>query len=171
MSEALIRPAGLGDAETLAALGAATFSETFAHLYPADDLATFLAESHSVDRWRAYLTDPATATWLMEVDGEAVGYALVGDCALPHPEVTPGCGELKRIYMLKTWQGGGRGSRLMETALAWLEANKTGALWLGVWSQNHGAQRLYERMGFEKVGVYDFKVGQSVDHEFILRRG
>ena len=171
MSEAFIRTAGPDDAETLAALGAATFSESFAHLYPAEDLAAFLADAHGVDRWRSSLADPAKATWLMEVDGEAVGYAMVGDCALPHPEVTPGCGELKRIYLLKAWQGGGRGSRLMETALAWLEANRTGSLWIGVWSRNHGAQRLYGRMGFERAGEYGFRVGQMVDDEFILRRG
>jgi len=170
MSEALIRPAGPDDAETLAVLGAATFSETFAQQYPPEDLATFLAESHGVDRWRACLADPATATWLMEVDGEAVGYAMAGDCGLPHPAVTPACGELKRIYLLKAWQGGGRGSRLMEAALAWLEANKTGSLWLGVWSNNHGAQRLYGRMGFEKAGEYRFRVGETLDHEFIMRR-
>ena len=44
-------------------------------------------------------------------------------------------------------------------------------VWIGVWSENHGAQRLYARHGFEKVGEYEFKVGQTRDHEFILRRG
>jgi RimJ/RimL family protein N-acetyltransferase len=39
-----------------------------------------------------------------------------------------------------------------------------------VWSENHGAQRFYAREGFEKVGEYGFKVGRTVDHEFILRR-
>jgi GNAT superfamily N-acetyltransferase len=171
MTDAVIRLAGAGDAETLSALSAATFSAAFAHLYPPSDLAAFVEESYAVERSRAQLADPRVATWLMEAQGEAVGYAMVGPCALPHPEVTPACGELKRIYMLPAWQGGGRGSRLLATALAWLEARITGALWIGVWSQNVGAQRLYERMGFAKVGEYEFKVGQSRDHEFILRRG
>jgi len=39
-----------------------------------------------------------------------------------------------------------------------------------VWSENHGAQRLYARHGFEHVGDYDFVVGNIRDHEFILRR-
>jgi GNAT superfamily N-acetyltransferase len=171
MSDAFIRRADADDAETLAALSAATFSAAFAHLYPPSDLAAFVEDSYSVERSRAQLADPHVATWLTETEGEAVGYAMAGPCALPHPEVTPACGELKRIYLLPAWQGGGRGSRLLATALAWLDARTTGALWIGVWSQNVGAQRLYERMGFAKVGEYEFKVGQSRDHEFILRRG
>jgi GNAT superfamily N-acetyltransferase len=178
MTEAVIRRADVADAETLSGLSAATFSATFAHLYPPADLTAFLADSYALERSREQLADPRMATWLMEAQGErggerrseAVGYAMAGPCALPHPEVTPDCGELKRIYMLPAWQGGGRGSRLLATALAWLEARTSGALWIGVWSQNLGAQRLYERMGFAKVGEYQFRVGQTRDHEFILRR-
>jgi ribosomal protein S18 acetylase RimI-like enzyme len=166
-----IRRAGADDAQTLSALSAETFCAAFAHLYPAADLAAFVEEAYAVERSRAQLADPRIATWLMEAHGEAIGYAMAGPCALPHPEVTPACGELKRIYLQPSWQGGGRGSRLLATALAWLEADTARSLWIGVWSENFGAQRLYERMGFAKVGEYEFKVGQSRDREFILRRG
>lgn len=179
MTDCVIRRADIGDAETLSTLSAATFNAAFAHLYPPSDLTAYLEESYALERSRAQLADPRIATWLMEAIGEAgdatraeaVGYAMAGPCALPHPDVTPTCGELKRIYMLPAWQGGGRGSRLLAAALGWLEAVTTGALWIGVWSQNLGAQRLYERMGFVKVGEYQFKVGETRDHEFILRRG
>ncbi len=40
-----------------------------------------------------------------------------------------------------------------------------------MWSGNFGAQKLYARLGFEKVGEYEFKVGATRDHEFIMRRG
>jgi RimJ/RimL family protein N-acetyltransferase len=43
-------------------------------------------------------------------------------------------------------------------------------LWIGVWSENHAAQRLYARKGFTRVGEYLFRVGQTRDHEFIFRR-
>jgi GNAT superfamily N-acetyltransferase len=179
MTDAVIRRADVADAETLSSLSAATFSAAFAHLYPPSDLAAFLEDAYAVERSWAQLADPRIATWLMEAHdeaggeagGKAVGYAMAGPCALPHPDVTPACGELKRIYLLPEWQGGGRGSRLLATAVAWLEAETFGALWIGVWSQNVDAQRLYGRMGFVKVGEYQFKVGETRDHEFILRRG
>src|SRR5580692_9151237 len=97
MSEPTIRRAGSEDAETLSAIGAETFVETFGHLYPPDDLAAFLKEAYDLDRTRADLADPAKASWLIEADGVAIGYALAGPCGLPHADVTPQCGELKRI--------------------------------------------------------------------------
>ncbi|MCH1922539.1 GNAT family N-acetyltransferase, partial [Shewanella sp. A3A] len=86
--------------------------------------------------------------------GEAVGYALAGPCDLPHPEVTAGCGELKRIYFLKDWRGGGLGQRLFDVVMTWLQAQGPRDVWIGVWSENFGAQRFYARRGFEKVGGY-----------------
>lgn len=170
MTEPVIRRAGSADAEVLAALGARTFSDTFSHLYDSDDLAVFLAEAYGLERTRADLADPCKASWLVEADGEAIGYALAGPCALPHEDVTPDSGELKRIYFLKDRQGGGLGKQLLAEVMAWLQADGPRDVWVGVWSGNHGAQRFYERHGFGKVGEYGFVVGSTVDREFILRR-
>lgn len=170
MPEPLIRRAGAADAETVAAIGAETFIETFGHLYPAQDLRDYLAEAYNLERTRADLADPAKATWLVEADGEAIGYALAGPCGLPHDDVTPDCGELKRIYLRQARQGGGLGARLFAETMAWLQRQGPSPVWLGVWSENHGAQRFYARHGFTKVGEYNFHVGQTVDLEFILRR-
>ena len=166
-----IRRARPADAEAIAAVGRSTFTETFAHLYPPDDLEAFLAEAHSLERARADLADPAKAAWLVERDGEAIGYALAGPCKLPHPDVTATCGELDRIYIAQAHHGGGLGSRLLGETLAWLEKDGPRRLWIGVWSENLGARRLYARHGFEQVGTYKFAVGRMLDHEFILRRG
>ena len=166
----MIRRAGPADAAVLSALGARTFTETFAHLYPPDDLKAFLADAYGLERTRVDLADPRKASWLVEEAGEPIGYALAGPCALPHPDVTAASGELKRIYFIKGRQGGGLGRRLFADVIAWLQSAGPRDVWIGVWSENHGAQRFYERQGFSKVGEYGFAVGSTVDHEFILRR-
>jgi len=171
MSLPTIRRATPADAEALSRIGAETFVETFGSMYDPADLAAFLAAAYDLEKTRRDLTDPARAAWLVEADGQVVGHALAGPCDLPHEEVTPACGELKRLYVLKAFQGGGTGSRLLAETLAWLERDGPRRLWIGVWSENFGAQKLYGRMGFEKVGEYDFPVGQTRDREFILRRG
>ncbi len=164
-----LRRAAPADAEALTELGRITFAETFAHLYPPEDLATFQAEAHTPERYAGWAVDPGYGLWIAEQEGRAIGYALAGPCHLPHPEVTPGCGELWRVYVRREAQGSGLGGRLLSAALDWL--SRPGRdLWIGVWSDNHGAQRLYTRHGFEKVGEYEFPVGKQRDHEFILRR-
>src|SRR3569623_1262404 len=111
IAQPIIRRAELADTETLSAIGAETFNETFGHLYPPADLERFLAEAYALDRTRKDLADPNKASWLVEADGQAIGYGLAGPCGLPHAEVTPDCGEIKRIYFRKAAQGGGLGAR------------------------------------------------------------
>jgi ribosomal protein S18 acetylase RimI-like enzyme len=171
MTKTTIRRADAADASVLADLGARAFAATFGHLYPPNDLEAFLTDAHAPDKVAAELGHPAMAGWLAERDGAPIGYAVAGPCGLPHSDVTGSCGELKRIYVLAQGQGDGLGSRLMERALAWLERDGPRRIWIGVWSENLGAQRLYERAGFRKVGEYGFRVGDTIDREFILRRG
>lgn len=170
MPEPTIRRANVDDAEVLSALGARTFSETFSQLYDPEDLNAFMADAYSVEKTQRDLADPHRALWLVEDGGEAIGYALAGPCDLPHAEVTPACGELKRIYFVHGRQGGGLGQRLFAEVMDWLQSEGPRSVWIGVWSENFGAQRFYARHGFDQVGEYGFKVGRTVDREFILRR-
>lgn len=165
-----IRRAGPGDAAALAEIGARTFDLTFGHLYPPEDLATFLAESHSEAAYAKLLGDPRYALWLLADAGRPVGYAVAGPCGLPHPDVRPRDGELKRLYLLPEVQNGGWGGRLFDEALAWLERDGPRRLWISVWSENFGAQRFYARHGFGKVAEYEFPVGRVRDIEFMYRR-
>jgi ribosomal protein S18 acetylase RimI-like enzyme len=167
---ATIRRATLADARVLSQLSERAFTGTFGHLYADADLQTFLRESYAVEAYARVLADPACACWLLEAEGEAVGYALAGPCDLPHPDAGSEDGELKRIYLLPQAQGGGHGDRLFLAAMAWLERDGPRTLWIGVWSENDRALRFYARHGFEKAGEYEFIVGASRDREFILRR-
>lgn len=166
-----IRRATLGDAFRLGDVGSATFTETFAHLYPPEDLAAFLQATHSPEIWARRLHDEHLAVWLAEDgDGTAIGYASAGPCKLPVPDLESNAGELFQLYLRAGHHGRQLGTRVLETALAWLEQRGFDPLYVGVWSGNAGAQRLYARFGFTRCGEYDFPVGRQRDREYILRR-
>lgn len=165
-----IRRATPADAQTLSAIAIATYTETFGDSYPPQDLQAFLEDHYSVAPQRAELDDPRSAVWLLEDAGRAVGYLAAGANGLPHADAREGDIELKRLYVLASHQGGGHGARLMAAFLAWLDQPVRRTLWVGVWSENNGAQRFYARYGCVQVGTYDFVVGDSRDLEFILRR-
>ena len=59
---------------------------------------------------------------------------------------------------------------MFDTAMDWLQRDGPCTLWIGVWSENLGAQRFYARRGFGIVGEYIFPVGRARDREFIMRR-
>ena len=167
----VVRRARPSDAEALSRIGARTFTETFGHMYSAEDLAAFLAEHHTPHVCAKLLSDPDYAAWLVEdEDGVAIGHALAGPCRLPHADVQPVDGELKRLYLLAVAQNGGWGARLFDAAIAWLERDGPRTIWLSVWSENFGAQRFYARHGFEFAGEYEFIVGAQRDREFMYRR-
>jgi len=166
-----VRRASHEDAAALAALGAATFAETFGHLYAPEDLRAFLAGSHSLSAWNRTLADAQRAIWLAVLDDTtAIGFIAVGACKLPVENREPTAGEIHQLYVLGRHQNLRLGSRLMQVGLEWLEAQRRTPLYIGVWSENLGAQRFYARYGFAKVGEYGFPVGKTVDREFILRR-
>ena len=166
-----IRRAAPKDAPTLADLGAATFTETFGHLYPPEDLQAFLLGSHSVHAWTGMLADAERAVWVAVLaDATPIGLIAVGACKLPVENREPTAGEIQQLYVLARYHDLRLGSRLMDLGLEWLEAQGRMPLYIGVWSENVGAQRFYGRYGFEKVGEYGFPVGNTADREFILKR-
>ena len=167
----IIRRATAADAETLSVLSRDTFVETFGHCYTADDLRHYLDTTYDPQRYAMQIEESGCAIWLLEDDGVAIGYVMAGPCKLPHADVRPGDMELMRLYVRRELQNGGHGARLFAQAMEWIAANGPKSCWLGVWSENPGAQRFYQRHGFDKVGEYLYEVGTARDLEFIFRRG
>ncbi|KQS55607.1 GNAT family acetyltransferase [Brevundimonas sp. Leaf363] len=170
-----IRPARPDDAAALGAVGRQTFIDTFVTgfgiPYPKDDLASFLDAGFSEAATAKKLAEPGAAWWVADRGGELLAFANTGPNSLPHLDARPSHMELRRLYVGKAAQGLGLGTGLLKQSLEWMEANTDGPLWIGVWSGNLKAQKLYAAYGFEKVGEYDYPVGAWLDHEFILRRG
>lgn len=172
-----IRNAVPQDAAALSRLKLAAFRETFledhAIPYPAEDLVSFEADSYGLERVAAELADATHRTWVVDgAEGALIAYAHVGPCKLPNPDVRPGDWEIYQLYLRRSAQGSGLGSRMLAHVLAWL-ADQAGPegnpVWLGVWSGNHGAQALYRRWGFVVVGEHRFRVGTWVDEELTMR--
>lgn len=165
-----VRNALPGDLAALVALSQKTFTDKFGHLYHPEDLAAFLAESHSEAAYRAYLADPANLIRVAEYgDGKLGAYLLCSPLSLPSKGALPGAVEMKRLYVDAPLQGRGLGSRFVDEALGWARSRGAPEMYLSVYSENDGAQRLYARYGWEKVGEFIFPVGRHEDLEFLLR--
>lgn len=167
-----LHPAYSWHLDNLSSLATETFTETFGHLYPPEDLSAFLSKSYSRQALATEVKDARQFWRILWADGFAEGYVHAGPVNLPHPQADPTLqGEIKRIYVRKNAQGKGFGKTLLERGLRHLSEHYGDApQWIGVWSENHRAQRLYGSYGFEKVGEYQFRVGGTLDDEFILKR-
>jgi ribosomal protein S18 acetylase RimI-like enzyme len=163
-----IRPATATDAPTLAELGRRTFIDAFGHLYQPHDLETFLNATYRPDIQAQELATPGLQALLAEDGATALGYVTFGPCKLPVSPMPDGAMEIRRLYVAATHQGRGIGAVLMEQALT--RINTHAPLYIGVWEENHGAQRFYARYGFAPAGAYHFYVGGHADNEIILKK-
>lgn len=163
-----------GDEGALSLVGRATFLETFAGILDGRAIVEHCAHAHAAAVYRAWLEDAQAAAWLVEtVQGNApVGFMVIAAPQLPLPD-TRGDVELKRIYLLGRFRGGGVGKQLIQAAIAHARAAGARRLLLGVYAHNHAAIGFYERCGFGKVGARKFNVGGQAfdDHMMALEIG
>lgn len=160
-----------GDESALALVGGATFLETFAGILDGEAIVAHCRHAHSVEQYAAWLASDGHAAWLLECHpGRApVGYMVLAPAQLPLPDTT-GDLELKRIYLLDRFRGGGLGTQLVSTAIAHAAGAGARRLLLGVYAHNAPAIRFYERTGFTRLGKRRFRVGNEDYDDHIMGR-
>ncbi|MFV0643831.1 MAG: GNAT family N-acetyltransferase [Sphingomonadaceae bacterium] len=165
----ILRPASLSDAVNLAELGRSSFVAKFGHLYRAEDLSSFLEQVYAPQTVREEIAGPEYEFQLAEQDG-----ALLGFCKMGYPGKYATYSDARdpvdlcQLYTAPDMTGRGIGSSLMQWALACAARSNRDAIQLTVWSENHDAQRFYQRFGFTKIADVDFYVGVHRDDEFLF---
>jgi diamine N-acetyltransferase len=171
MSELILRDATAADIPALSRLATDSFVGKFGDMYTPEDLAAFLAESYSKDSIAAELANPDRLYRLAERGGRLVAYCKLGlSCSFPEHARGNNVLELKQLYALAEETGTGIGGALMDWAMAEFAGRGADEVQISVFSGNEGAQRFYQRYGFEKVADVTFKVGQQIDAEFLFAK-
>ncbi len=166
-----LRMCTVADAFTLAVIGSATLLDAYAGFLPGQSLVAHCAKLHVREAYEAELRRPESRAWLAEVEPGAapIGYALLTPPEFPPELVQPGDLELRRIYVLSRFHGGGAGKRLMEAAIAYAREAGAPHLLLGLHPENHRAMAFYRRHGFEQIGTRTFFLGQTPFTDPVMR--
>ena len=171
----VIRTATADDAGRLAQLAAVTFPLACPPASSPDDIAAHLAGTLSEANFRAYLADPAITVLVLDAGGDFRGYSLLA----ARPAQDPGVAavltilpstELSKCYVHPDHHGLGAAAELMHASIGAAAAAGARGLWLGVNDQNVRAIRFYEKSGFRKVGTKSFRLGGTVEHDFVMER-
>lgn len=165
----LLRPATSADIVPLADLGRRAFVAAFGHMYRAEDLEAFLADSHSPEKVTRELADPNVAICVAERDGVLLGFCKLSlDSGLPRHTDARRPLEIKQLYCDPDMLSRGIGGQLTDWAFAQARARGADAVELSVWSGNTRGQAFYARYGMAKVADFEFWVGTHCDHEFLF---
>jgi ribosomal protein S18 acetylase RimI-like enzyme len=150
------------DAPALAAFAARAFTDTYAPLDDAQEIADYVGEHFTGVAMAAVLADPACRTLLLEQGSGIVGYAVLRDRPPPAIVTGPAPVELWRFYLGTQVIGRGQGARLLSEVLDLARERGARTLWLSVYSRNARAIAFYERAGLRKMGAAEFLFGGRV---------
>jgi len=166
----LIRRGEPRDAELLAELGARTFAETFAADNTPENMSAYLASAFSPSQQASELSDSRSSFSIAEVDGVAVGYALLRAGKVPYGVTGDQPIELVRLYVSKESLGTGVGAALMQASIDDAKQRGHQTLWLGVWENNTRAQAFYRKWNFQDVGTHVFQLGDDPQTDILMQR-
>jgi len=165
-----IRHASVADVEMLAQLAARTFYDAFADMNTQENMQAYLSKAFSISQLTNEINDPLSRFLIAEVNGEAIGYAMLYAGKSPDSVLGPKPIELVRLYIDQKFLGSGIGNDLMQSCLD--EARSMGhrTIYLGVWEHNHRAQSFYFRWKFRVVGNHIFQLGSDPQLDWLMER-
>ncbi|MEM7018133.1 MAG: GNAT family N-acetyltransferase [Pseudomonadota bacterium] len=150
----MIKEASFDDLETLAALARQTYSDAFAAEVDPVQLADHLSTNMSNEQFAEMMqTD---VFYFYYQDEQPIGFVQLGDVNDYYQkfvsDINPAGTEIRRAYVLANVQSKGIGSALLEQAFRHPRVASSPVVYLNVWETNYGAQKLYKRYGFQKIG-------------------
>lgn len=162
-----IKKAGLADLITLKELSYETFKTAFWEDNDPEDMETYLKEAFSEAKVKEELSNPNSFFYLVKKGIKDIGYFKlnIGDAQSEHIENAI---ELERIYTLAEYQGKGIGQMMMNQVFEIASQFNKEKLWLGVWGENKGAIRFYQRNGFQKFGEHSFFLGKDEQFDDLM---
>jgi ribosomal protein S18 acetylase RimI-like enzyme len=168
----ILRPAQSKDAKQIANLGSHIFASTFGYSMPPSDLDHYLKDAYSISSIESDISNPDVDLIVACDDDDNV----IGFSQLRRGSIEPCVAkkekpiELQRLYVSPEFHGRGIARVLVDSVEKMAKGQGFKTLWLGVWEENVKAQKVYERMGFVRVGEHDFKMGDCVQTDWIMNK-
>lgn len=166
---------GPPDLTELVAVAAATFPLACPPGVAEANVAAFIGANLSADAFAAYLDDPHRVVLIAQDETRILGYAMLirgvpvdADVAQAVP-LRPAV-EISKMYTLPAVHGAGVSAALMAESLQRSAQLEAACVWLGVNQENRRAQRFYAKFGFQVAGTKTFRLGDSIENDFVMVR-
>ena len=157
------------EVDLLVTLARDTFIAAFGSYNTESDMNQYLDERVTAAYMSKELDTDGSFFYFAKMNGTLIGYLKLNiDLAQNEPLGSKSL-EIERIYIESDYQGRGIGQQLLNFAFAKAKAWNKSTVWLGVWDQNSGAIKLYERNGFQPFGSHDFQLGNDLQTDILMK--
>jgi 2-amino-4-hydroxy-6-hydroxymethyldihydropteridine diphosphokinase len=154
-----VREGNPDDLERVAEIKVHSWSDTYSAILEPDALRPFLDHDKQLAYIRHAVAQQTTALLVaQDASGLVVGFAL----AYLEPDREPW---LESLHVGSDLRGHGVGTLLMRSLAAHLKSRGHNTMRLGVIVGNHGAARLYQRLGAKLIDIEPVSWAQGVQHE------
>lgn len=166
----LITIARIVDAALLRELSITTFVDSFAKDNTKENMDKYLGEELTLEKLTEELQDNNNIFFLAWQSNELIGFAKLRLGKIPAGLEKNSPIEIERIYVRKEYHSKKIGAQLMAHCLQHANGNGHDIIWLGVYGANHKAISFYERWGFEVFGSHNFKLGDDIQTDILMRK-
>ncbi len=165
-----LTPCSPGDIDRLRSLSIETFRDAFETQNDPDDFKTYLEKAFSSAQLLQELKNPDMGFYFAWSGDRLAGYCKLNfGAAQTELQESDGL-EIERIYVAGSFQGKGVGAYMLEEIEAIAKETGKRYLWLGVWQENPGAIRFYERHGFAVFGEHPYYIGSDRQMDWLMKR-
>jgi ribosomal protein S18 acetylase RimI-like enzyme len=162
--------ATVADAQDLTDLSIRTFVDAFSKDNKKEDMDKYIADEMSVEKLAAELADSNNTFFLAHNKKALTGYAKVRSIKKPEALKNNNPLEIERIYVLQQHHGTKTGAALMQRCIDYALQHKHDVIWLGVWEHNTPAVNFYKKWGFDFFGSHNFRLGDDIQTDVLMRK-
>ena len=165
-----IRAASAADAEMLTEFARRTFYDAFAPMNSPENIEAYMSQNFTLRSFSEQLADPRAIFLIAEIDATPVAFAKLYDGEVPACVSGLAPVEIERFYVDRQYHGKGVAQTLMQACFDSARQSGHGAVYLGVWDNNHRAIAFYRKCGFDVVGSHAFQLGDETQNDFWMER-
>tara|TARA_B100000809_G_C15068064_1_gene504921 strand:+ start:698 stop:1213 length:516 start_codon:yes stop_codon:yes gene_type:complete len=156
-----IKKATIKDAKLLSKISRESFLTAHGHSAPQEDIKTYISQNFTEENFIKELTDSKSHYFLIYSTTKIAGYSKViinsKNIHISDRNVTL----MSRLYLLEEFYGLNLGKELFKFNMEFAKQNNQKGIWLAVWIENKRAINFYLKMGFKKVGKFDFEISET----------
>lgn len=157
----------LAELEQLQKLSLTTFVDAFGAKNEEANMKAYTDDAFSLEHLKEELSNENSIFYFVKSREIIVGYFKVNVGPAQTEPIADGF-EVERIYLLNPYQGIGIGQLMFDKIFELARKLKKTRLWLGVWEENYGAIRFYERNGFKQFGQHSFFLGDDLQNDLLF---
>jgi ribosomal protein S18 acetylase RimI-like enzyme len=169
MVEIHITRATIADLKLIRDISIQTFTETFAGVNTADNLALYLQEHLNETVLTKEIENIESDFFLAKANDTVIGYLKLNWGNAQTEIIESQALEIHRIYVLEKYHGKQVGQRLLDKAITVAKHKKAVFIWLGVWENNKKAQNFYNRNGFTAFDTHVFTLGNETQTDLLYK--